>query len=78
MKSQDQSALKAYLKDIGRYPLLSKEETNLLFAQYHDANTPYKDKQKIKTKLVNSNLRLVVSIAKKFDPRGEYGSDEGC
>lgn len=70
MTTSDTTALKAYLRDIGRYPLLSTKETNALFAQYNSASTSEAEKQRIKAHLVNSNLRLVVSIAKEYKDHG--------
>lgn len=59
------SALGAYLSDIGRYPLLSREEEQRLARRVrheHDAAA--------RERLVQSNLRLVVSIAKDYAGRG--------
>ena len=49
-----------YLREIGTYPLLSHEETIALAIRAADGDT-----QATQT-LVESNLRLVVSVAKKF------------
>lgn len=51
---------KMYLREIGQIPLLSDEEEKQLFIQYSNGN------QKVKQKLIDSNLRLCVSIAKKY------------
>ena len=54
-----------YLREIGSVPLLTREEEEELFKKYkydHDMNA-YK-------KICESNLRLVVSIAKKYVGRG--------
>lgn len=56
--------VRMYLKEIGRIPLLTREE-EIMLAQ----KTEMGDLQS-KAKLVNSNLRLVVSIAKKYIGRG--------
>ena len=56
--------VKMYLKEIGRVPLLSKEE-EIKLAERVAQND--KEAQKI---LIQSNLRLVVSIAKHFIGRG--------
>ncbi|MDD4996476.1 MAG: sigma-70 family RNA polymerase sigma factor [Patescibacteria group bacterium] len=57
-------SIQMYLKEIGRVPLISpKEEVEL--AKRKDKN----DKQATK-KLIEANLRLVVSIAKKFSGYG--------
>lgn len=57
-------SVKMYLKDIGRVPLLTAEEELTLAQQMGlgDADA--------KTKLINANLRLVVSIAKRYVGRG--------
>ncbi len=70
MTSTEIGGLRAYLRDIGRYPLLGKKETNELFVEFRDENTSIKAKARLKTKLVNSNLRLVVSIAKRYKDHG--------
>ena len=61
--------VRQYLKEIGRIPLLDsdgeKELAERMLAGDEDA----------KTKLVESNLRLVVSIAKKYLGRGMYFLD---
>lgn len=56
--------VRMYLKEIGRIPLLSREE-EIDLAQLNEQGD-----EKAKKKLVNSNLRLVVSIAKKYIGRG--------
>ena len=52
--------IKMYLKDIGKIPLLSFEEEIDLAKQIEDGQICAKQK------LIESNLRLVVSIAKKY------------
>ena len=63
----------AYLKEIGRYPLLSKDQEILLARQVQNwvANEnptlqQQKRGQRAYQKLLNCNLRLVVSIAKRY------------
>ncbi|MBI2009811.1 MAG: sigma-70 family RNA polymerase sigma factor, partial [Candidatus Chisholmbacteria bacterium] len=56
--------VRMYLKEIGRIPLLTREE-EITLAQKVDAGD-----LKAKAKLTSSNLRLVVSIAKKYIGRG--------
>ncbi len=56
--------VRMYLKEIGRTPLLTKEEEISL------AKKIEKRDAKAKTRLTQSNLRLVVSIAKKYMNRG--------
>ncbi|MCL2598313.1 MAG: RNA polymerase sigma factor RpoD [Firmicutes bacterium] len=56
--------VKVYLKDIGRVGLLGVDEENELASQMADGN------EYAKAKLSESNLRLVVSIAKRYVGRG--------
>jgi len=56
--------VRMYLKEIGRTPLLCKEEEIKL------AKRVEKGDARAKAKLIQSNLRLVVSIAKKYMNRG--------
>lgn len=56
--------VRMYLKEIGRIPLLKREE-EISLAQRVD-----KGDKAAKDKLTSSNLRLVVSIAKKYIGRG--------
>lgn len=56
--------VKAYLKEIGKIPLLSSEEEIDLALKAVNGDNEAKDK------LVNANLRLVVSIAKRYLGRG--------
>ena len=55
---------KVYLKDIGRVPLLSPEEEIELAIRIKDND------QEAKDRLTKANLRLVVSIAKRYVGRG--------
>ena len=56
--------VKSYLKEIGKIPLLSVEEEQELAKKVKTGSKYAKDK------LVESNLRLVVSIAKRYVNRG--------
>jgi len=56
--------VRMYLKEIGRIPLLKREE-EIMLAQKNEAGD-----KKAKDKLTQSNLRFVVSIAKKYMGRG--------
>lgn len=68
--------VRMYLKEIGRVPLLSADEEIVLAKQIEagsQEDATYKDIQlskKAKKKLVDANLRLVVSIAKRYVDRG--------
>lgn len=50
-----------YLKDIKKYPLLTEEEEKNLFANLTKENSD---------KIIQSNLRFVVSIAKQYQGKG--------
>lgn len=56
--------VRQYLREIGRVPLLDAEQEVELAKRYEKADKRAKDK------LTESNLRLVVSIAKKYIGRG--------
>ncbi len=56
--------VRMYLKEIGRIPLLNREQ-EIRLAQEVEAGS-----DKAKQKLIDANLRLVVSIAKKYIGRG--------
>ena len=64
--------VRMYLKEIGRVPLLSADEEIVLAKQIEagaEEDATYKEIQlskKAKKKLVDANLRLVVSIAKRY------------
>ena len=58
------SSVKMYLREIGQYSLLTREEEITL------ANAAQNGNAQAKGKLINHNLRLVVSIAKKYMGRG--------
>ena len=60
--------VRLYLKEIGKYPLLTTEEEIALAKQIADG-TP-EEQAAAKKKLSEANLRLVVSIAKRYVGRG--------
>ncbi|MBI5118655.1 sigma-70 family RNA polymerase sigma factor [Candidatus Poribacteria bacterium] len=71
-RSAGEDLLRLYFKDIGKIPLLSDQEVIRLAKKIEQA-TKKKDKAtitKAKKELVSANLRLVVSIAKKFSSCG--------
>lgn len=61
-------SVKIYLQQIGKIPLLSAEKELSIAKRIMEGSG--KDKEKAITELVNANLRLVVSIAKKYIGRG--------
>lgn len=58
------NSVKAYLHEIGQFPLLTREQEIILSKKME------KGDNKAKQDLINSNLRLVVSIAKHYTNRG--------
>src|SRR5687768_2901400 len=69
-KSQyDEGSLDQYLRDISVYPLITREE-EVTLAQRIRVND-----QEALDKLVRSNLRFVVSVAKKYQNQGVSLSD---
>lgn len=63
-------SLKQYLEEISRYPILTKEEEYELARRIR-----LNDDEEAKEKLICSNLRIVVFIAKKFQNQGLSLSD---
>lgn len=62
-------SVKIYLKEIGSIPLLSVEEERAL------AKRIEKHDKEAQAKLIKANLRLVVSVAKKYTKRGLHFLD---
>ncbi|MDR1575996.1 MAG: RNA polymerase sigma factor RpoD/SigA [Treponema sp.] len=62
--SSDDNILAMYLREISRIPLLSKEEEDEIVLAAATGNKTAREK------LVNSNLRFVVNVAKKYQNRG--------
>ena len=59
--------VKTYLKEIAIYPVLKPEEEKNIAEKCFYGNDPF-----AKNELINSNLRLVVSIAKRFMGRMDF------
>ena len=57
--------VRQYLKEIGKIDLLSDEEEYRLFVEYKNTKS-----LKVREQIVNANLRLVVSIAKRYIGHG--------
>ena len=58
--------VRMYLKEIGRVELLSQQEELELAEKMYDESLPDDVRKEAKDKLVVANLRLVVSIAKRY------------
>jgi RNA polymerase primary sigma factor len=61
-------SVKMYLKTIGQIPLLTPQEEVYYARLYRDGD--FQTSQRSKQRLIEANLRLVVSIAKKYLNRG--------
>ncbi|HXT13977.1 MAG TPA: RNA polymerase sigma factor RpoD/SigA, partial [Gemmatimonadaceae bacterium] len=67
--SYEEGSLDQYLRDISAYPLISRDEEVRLAQEIR------KGDQEALDKLVRSNLRFVVSVAKKYQNQGVSLSD---
>ena len=67
--SFEEGSLDQYLRDISAYPLITREEEVRLAQRIRDND------QEALDKLVRSNLRFVVSVAKKYQNQGVSLSD---
>jgi RNA polymerase primary sigma factor len=65
----EEGSLDQYLKDISKYPLISRDDEAELARRIRT------DDQEALEKLVRSNLRFVVSVAKKYQNQGVSLSD---
>ena len=61
-------SVKLYLREIGKIPLLTAEEEFELAQKVIHGNE--KEKKRAKDKMAESNMRVVVSIAKRYSGRG--------
>lgn len=66
---KEEGSLDQYLREISKYPLLKREDEVELAQRIHKADEEALDK------LVRSNLRFVVSVAKKYQNQGVSLSD---
>jgi RNA polymerase primary sigma factor len=67
--SYEEGSLDQYLRDISAYPLISRDEEAALARRIRTGD------QEALDKLVRSNLRFVVSVAKKYQNQGVSLSD---
>ena len=65
----EDSGLNIYHEDISRYPVLTKDEERVLAEKIREGD------EKALNKLVNSNLRFVVSVARNYQNQGMPLSD---
>ena len=65
----DLDSFRLYLRDIGRYPLLTPEEEMRHGREMREGTTPH-NRAEARRKLIVSNLRLVVKLARSFSGRG--------
>ena len=63
-------SVKVYLREIGWVPLLMSSEEVELAKIINDEGAPEHKRQRAREKLTTANLRLVVSIAKKYKTQG--------
>ena len=66
--NQNTNIFNYYCREALKYPLLSVEEEKHLFNEYGRASL--KEKDKLRDKIFNCNLRLVLSIARKYQNSG--------
>ena len=62
---EEEKILRQYLKEISRFPVLKPEEERKLAEKYQETG----DEEAL-AKLVESNLKYVVTIAKRYRPKG--------
>ena len=63
-KKADENVLAMYLKEVSRIPLLTREEEDKI------ARAAVKGDAAARDRLINGNLRFVVTVAKKFQGQG--------
>lgn len=71
---ENEEAIKTYLRDIKRFHRLTKEEENEI--NYIILNGTENEIQKAREKLVNHNLRLVISVAKRYNKKREIDLED--
>jgi RNA polymerase primary sigma factor len=70
MAGQGDTTFDTYLAEIRRFPLLTKEEEKALARRVQRQDVDHIDAMTAKDEMIRRNLRLVVSVAKRFRGRG--------
>ena len=65
MKKNDINDIQVFLNQVGEYNLLTEQEEKELFDKYKETK-----EKSLKDEIVNKNLKLVISIAKKYKGTG--------
>ena len=65
----DMDSLRLYLREIGRYPLLTPQEEQHYGREMAEGTTPH-NREEARKKMIVSNLRLVVKLAHGYSGRG--------
>ena len=68
-KNSDENSLKIYLKEINKISLLTKEK-EIYYAKKVQEEGDKEVREDAREKLINANLRFVVSVAKKYQNNG--------
>ena len=72
--NRDSQAVEKYLQEISKIPMITPEEETTLAQRIKNKND-YRDSQRALDKLVQANLRFVVSVAKQYQHQGLSLSD---
>jgi RNA polymerase primary sigma factor len=73
--NRDSQAVEKYLQEISKIPMITPEEETTLAQRIKMYNQNPRDSQRALDKLVQANLRFVVSVAKQYQHQGLSLSD---